>query len=121
MASPARSAVTAPLAAAYAVCGALGLDDTLRGRAFRAIAVGIVLVGTVFAATGTRPLSLILFAQAANGLMLPAIAVILLWLMNQRRFLADAANRWRSNLLASVVLVVAFALGASKLASVFGA
>ena len=64
------SAVTAPLAAAYAVCGALGLDDTLRGRAFRVV--------------------------------------------------ADAANRWSSNLLASVVVLVACGLGAGKLFSVLG-
>ena len=112
------SAVTAPLAAAYAVCGALGLDDTLRGRAFRLIALAVVGTGTVFAATGARPLSLILFAQAANGLMLPVIALILLWLMNQRRIVGDAANRWSSNLLASVVVVIACGLGAGKVLSV---
>jgi NRAMP (natural resistance-associated macrophage protein)-like metal ion transporter len=115
------SAVTAPLAAAYAVTGALGLDDTLRGRSFRAIALAVVAIGTLFAATGARPLSLILFAQAANGLMLPVIAAVLLWLMNQPRYLGRATNGWLSNLLAGAVVLVTFALGASKLAGVFGA
>ncbi len=114
------SAITAPLAAAYAVCGALGLPDTLRGTAFRAIALAVVATGTVFAATGARPLSLIVFAQAANGLLLPIIAAILLWLMNQRRYLADAANGWRSNLLGIIVVIVTLGLGANKLSGLLG-
>ncbi|MEE4279574.1 MAG: Nramp family divalent metal transporter [Halieaceae bacterium] len=111
------SAVTAPLAAAYAVSGVLGLDDSLRGRAFRAIALGVVAIGTAFAVTGSSPLSLILFAQAANGLMLPVVAAVLLWLMNQRRFLGDAVNGWRSNALGVLVVAVTVALGAYKLLS----
>ena len=109
------SAVTAPLAAAYAVCGALGLDDRVKGRAFRAIALSIVAIGTVFAATGGRPLSLIIFAQATNGLLLPLIAMVLLWLMNQRHLLKTAANGARSNLLGGIVVLVAIGLGLYKL------
>lgn len=109
------SAVTAPLAAGYAVSGALGYDDSHRGKVFRLVALMVVLTGTVFAAAGTRPLSLIVFAQAANGLLLPIIAAILLWLMNQQRYLGDAANRWPSNLLAALVLIVTLGLGANKL------
>ena len=112
------SAVTAPLAAAYAVCGALGLNDTLSGRAFRVLAVAVVFVGTVFAATGARPISLIVFAQAANGLMLPVIAAILLWLMNRRDLMGQSANGWRSNLIGAAVVLVIFALGGYKLWSV---
>jgi Mn2+/Fe2+ NRAMP family transporter len=114
------SAITAPLAAAYAVCGALGLPDTMRGTAFRAIALSVVATGTVFAATGARPLSLIVFAQAANGLLLPIIAIILLWLMNQRRYLGDAANGWSSNLLGILVVMVTLGLGGNKLLGLLG-
>lgn len=114
------SAITAPLAAAYAVCGALGLPDTLRGTAFRGVALAVVATGTVFAATGARPLSLIVFAQAANGLLLPIIAIILLWLMNQRRYLGDAANGWSSNLLGILVVMVTLGLGGNKLLGLLG-
>jgi len=114
------SAITAPLAAAYAVCGALGLPETLRGSAFRVIALGVIATGTLFAATGARPLSLIVFAQAANGLLLPVIAVILLWLMNERRLLGSAANTGRSNLLGAAVVAITVGLGTNKLAGLFG-
>ncbi|MEM1403318.1 MAG: Nramp family divalent metal transporter [Pseudomonadota bacterium] len=113
------SAVTAPLAAAYAVCGALGWKDSVDGRAFRVVAVLVVLCGTVFAATGARPLAMILFAQAANGLLLPIIAAVLIWLMNQRGYLNEAANNWRSNALGLLVVLVSLGLGGNKLLSLF--
>ncbi|MFT7289204.1 MAG: manganese transport protein [Halieaceae bacterium] len=109
------SAITAPLAAAYAVCGALGWQDQLQGKAFRIVAVTVILTGTLFAATGSRPLSLIIFAQAANGLLLPFIAAALLWLMNQREHLAEAVNGWRSNVLAMLIVATTLGLGGSKL------
>lgn len=115
------SAITAPLAAAYAVCGALGWDDSLRNSRFRAIALLIIAIGTVFAATGSRPLAAIIFAQATNGLLLPFVAVALLWLMNRRRSLASAVNGWRSNLLGAVVVLVTVGLGLSKIAALFAA
>lgn len=114
------SAITAPLAAAYTVCGALGYTDQLHGRVFRATALTVVLTGTVFAASGTRPLSLIVFAQAANGLLLPVIAGLLLWLMNQRQHLGAAANGWASNLLGIAVLLVALGLGLNKILALIG-
>ncbi|MBT8447219.1 MAG: Nramp family divalent metal transporter, partial [Gammaproteobacteria bacterium] len=113
------SAVTAPLAAAFAVCGALGWSDHPQDRAFRAVAIAVIVIGTVFAASGARPISLILFAQAANGLLLPLIAVVLLWLMNQRRYLSDHVNGWRSNLLGALVVGTALGLGGNKLLSLF--
>ncbi|MDP5054205.1 MAG: Nramp family divalent metal transporter [Congregibacter sp.] len=114
------SAITAPLAAAYAVCGVLGLPDTLRGFAFKGVALTVIATGTLFAATGARPLSLIVFAQAANGLLLPIIAIILLWLMNERHLLGNAANSWRSNLLGGIVVAVTVGLGLNKMAGLIG-
>ncbi|MEM6300168.1 MAG: Nramp family divalent metal transporter [Pseudomonadota bacterium] len=109
------SAVTAPLAAAYAVCGALGWNEQMQSTAFRSVALCVLITGVVFAVLGTRPLTLILFAQAANGLMLPAVVLTLLWLMNQRRFLGDAANRPLSNLLGFIVALVSLSIGLNKL------
>jgi len=114
------SAITAPLAAAYAVCGALGWQDRMHGRAFRAVALAVVACGTVFAAAGTRPVSLIVFAQAANGLLLPLVALALLWIMNRKALLGELSNRWPSNLLGALVLAVTVGLGANRIASLFG-
>src|SRR5690606_32462573 len=71
------SAITAPLAAAWATCGLLGWPTDLRTARFRLVWAAVILVGAGFAVTGARPLHAILLAQAANGLLLPVIAVFL--------------------------------------------
>jgi len=114
------SAVTAPLAAAFAVCGALGWERDLRARRFRLVWLAVLVTGTVFAALGTRPLTAILFAQAANGFLLPICAIFLLLEMNRQRELGAHTNRPLSNLLGGLVVLVTLGLGGLKILQVAG-
>ena len=114
------SAVTAPLAAAYAVCGALGWSRDMRATRFRLVWIAVLLSGTVFAAVGTKPLTAILFAQAANGFLLPIAAGFLLLVMNRRQLLGDYVNHSLVNLLGGLVVLVTVALGLLKILRVFG-
>lgn len=110
------SAITAPLAAAYATSGALGLSPDLRSRHFRAVWIAILMAGTVTAfAVGKSPIPAIVFAQAANGLILPLIAVFLLVAVNQRRLMNEHANGRLANLLGFLVTLVVTGLGAYKI------
>lgn len=113
------SAITAPLAAAYAVCGALGLSDDLKGRAFRTVWFTIIVIGVVVASLGYKPLPAILFAQATNGLLLPIIAVFLLVVMNKSDKLGAFRNSWVSNVAGLFVVSVVVGLGLYKLVSTF--
>ncbi|HBU34998.1 MAG TPA: manganese transporter, partial [Hyphomonas sp.] len=81
------------------------------GRVFRGIALTVLIVGTAVALLGVRPISIILFAQIANGLILPIIAVFLLIAMNRRGLLGDHVNSWLTNLLGMAVVVITFGLG----------
>ena len=114
------SAVTSPLAAAYAVSGALGWTPDLADARFRMIWVLVLGSGMLAAAVGTRPISAIMFAQAANGFLLPIIAIYLLYVMNSPRMLGEYRNRWGSNLVGALVVLVVSALGLFKLLQVFG-
>ena len=115
------SAVTAPLAAAYAVCGVLGWPRDLRGGRFRAVWVAVLVCGTVFSAIGIKPLAAILFAQAANGFLLPFCAVFLLLIMNRRDMLGAYTNKTLANTLGVAVVLVTVALGIIKIQQVLGA
>ena len=115
------SAVTAPLAAAYAVCGVLGWPLDLRGGRFRAVWVAVLVCGTVFSAIGIKPLAAILFAQAANGFLLPFCAVFLLLIMNRRDILGAYINKTPANTLGVAVVLVTVALGIIKIQQVLGA
>jgi Mn2+/Fe2+ NRAMP family transporter len=108
------SAITAPLAAAYAANGAFGWNEGLKGPRFR-LTWGLVLIaGTMVALSGVKPLAVIVFAQYANGLLLPLLAVLLIWLANQRTLLAASVNNRLFNGCALGVVIICLILGYSK-------
>jgi Mn2+/Fe2+ NRAMP family transporter len=114
------SAITAPLAAAYAVAGAAGWERDLKSWKLRAVWISVLSIGVLFSLTGIRPVAAILFAQAANGILLPAVGLFLLLAVNDERLLGQWKNRLPSNLVGGVVVIVTFLLGARALLSVFG-
>ena len=105
------SAVTAPLAAAWAAAGALGWEPDLSAPRLRLVWGLVIVAGAGFAAAGVRPVPAILFAQVANGLLLPAVAGFLLLVANDR----SRMGRWRNglalNLAGAGVLLVTVVLG----------
>jgi manganese transport protein len=114
------SAITAPLAAAYATSGALGWDPDLKSVGFRAVLIFVIVTGLVFALVGASPTEAIVFAQAANGLLLPLIAVFLLFAVNNKRLMGAFRNRPMTNLLGATVVLVVMGLGGYQLLGVLG-
>ncbi len=112
------SAVTAPLAAGYAVAGAAGWRADMASWRVRGITLAVLLMGTIFAAlAGKSPTETILVAQVANGLLLPLVAVFLLVVVNRRAILGRYANGWLANSAGIVVVAIATALAVWKLAT----
>ena len=109
------SAITAPLAAAYAIAGVVGWQQDLKGWPLRAVWGSITLIGTVLATIGQRPVTAIVIAQAINGLMLPVLAVFLLVVMNRRDLLGEQTNGWLANSLGGLVVIVVSGLGLFQL------
>ncbi len=113
------SAVTAPLAAAFALSGILNTDKNLNSIKFKAIWITILILGLLVASSGYRPISVILFAQIANGILLPVITMFLLWIMNNNE-LGNYKNSLLQNIMGLLVLAVTFVLSARSLMSAFG-
>ena len=114
------SAITAPLAAAYATSGALGWERNLRARKFQAVWAIIIIVGTIFAVIGTSPVAAIVFAQAANGVLLPIIAVFLLIVMNRSNLLGEFKNGVVANILGAVVVLIVAGFGIFQILRALG-
>jgi manganese transport protein len=101
------SAITAPLAGAFATSGALGWENGMKDTRFKAVWLGILVFGMIFAGLGQgSPLAVIIFAQAANGILLPIVAIFLLYTMNNKKLLGEYANGTISNLLGSIVIII---------------
>ncbi len=112
------SAITAPMAAAWAVAGAMGWPRDLRDNRLRAVWGSIIAIGVIVALSGVQPLPAILAAQAANGLLLPIIAAFLVFVMNDRALLGESTNGMRANLAGALVVAITLALGGRALWSV---
>ncbi|MCQ8186337.1 Nramp family divalent metal transporter [Parvularcula maris] len=114
------SAVTAPMAAGFVAGELFASSEAERVRYFRLASLTVLLTGTVIAALGLRPEALILLAQAANGLLLPVVAVFLLALMNRSDLLGSHRNRLWSNIAGGLVVLTALFLGLRGLLRAFG-
>ncbi len=115
------SAITAPLAAAYAVGGALGLGTDLKSVRFRLLWGFVLSTGMccgIF--LGGSPYQIILLAQAGNGIVLPLVLVLLLLAANRRRIMGRYHNSGLANVLGALVVLVISGLSLVQLARVFG-
>ena len=109
------SAITAPLAGAYAVCGALGLVTSPKEMSFKIVAGLILLSGVLVAFSGIKPIAAIIFAQATNALLLPVIGVFLLIVVNNKRIMRQHTNSIISNILGWCIVALVVGLGSYKL------
>jgi Mn2+/Fe2+ NRAMP family transporter len=121
------SAVTAPLAAAITVRGLLadpaaGAAGRVasrwsdRGSRFRGVWIAVLFVGLAFALADLRPIPVILLAQALNGILLPSVAIFLLFTVNDRRLMGEhGMNGVTANTILGFVVAVTVALGLANL------
>jgi manganese transport protein len=112
------SSITAPLATAYALSEIAGKPRS--GKLFKGVAFAILLIGTAVALIGYKPISIILVAQVANGILLPVVAIFLLVAMNRRSLLGDRVNGPIANLLGGVVILITLGLGLRLVLRAFG-
>ena len=118
------SAITAPLAAAFALKGILDFkhdsqNTSLDSIGFKATWMVILIVGVLISSLGFKAVSIILFAQVANGILLPVISLFLVWMMNREILGAYKNNLWQ-NIAAAIVIIITLLLSGRSLMSAFG-
>ncbi len=114
------SAITAPLAAAYATAGVLGWSVDRDTGKVRLVWSTVVLIGTGLAFLGQHPLVAILLAQAVNACLLPLLAGCLLFVMNQQNLLGSYTNGMLANMAGGAVVLIVTSLGVFQFFRVFG-
>lgn len=113
------SAITAPVAAAFAVSGCFGWSGKLSDLRLKITATTVVLIGFAFAiGLGKSPQQTIILAQAANGLLLPLIAVLLIAICNRKSVMKTFKNGPLSNGLGILILAITAVIAFNQLNSV---
>ena len=98
------SAITAPLAAAFVAANCLGWSSDLKSKKFRAVWATVLLIGVLTLSLDVQPIQVIRFAQVANGILLPIVAVFLVWVVNRKSLMGQLRNTLFQNALAIIIL-----------------
>ena len=114
------SAITAPLAAAYVANSCFGWKAGFKDAKFRGIWMLILVMGVFFLSFGIKPIEIIKFAQITNGLLLPIIAVFLLWVVNRVGVMGKYKNTWLQNSIGLLIILLSILLGAKSILTVIG-
>jgi len=105
------SAITAPYAAAFASSGILNWKGGQNSKGFRAVWMGVLLAGMTVSLLNLKPLSVIVFAQVANGIILPMASIFLLVVLNNRRQMGQLVNTLCQNIIGGIIILIVSALG----------
>lgn len=106
----ATSVMSASLATAYAISGALGWKLDLKSYKFRSIWAIIILIGVVFSGLNYNPTEIIIFAQYANGLILPIIVLFMIFVMSNSKRLGKNVNKTWMNVVAWIIFIITLVL-----------
>ena len=107
------SALTAPMAAAFVVAECFRLKQ--QGWGYRLTAFSVLAVGLYFITRGIVPIEIIRFAQIANGIMLPVIGLLLLFMVNNSRLMRGATPNKMQNVIFLLVEFFFIFLGIKSL------
>jgi len=116
-ASGITSSITAPLAAAYVAKSCFGWQDSLKNIKFRAIWIIILIIGVLVSMVKINPIEIIKFAQFSNSLLLPIIAIILLWLINNKDIISNKYSYRYQNIFGFLIVIISLILGTKGLIS----
>jgi Mn2+/Fe2+ NRAMP family transporter len=117
------SALTAPYAAAFASSGVLGWKGGHDSKGFKGVWLGVILAGLIVSslreAFNFNPLSVIIFAQVANGFVLPVASIFLLFVLNNRQKMGKLVNNIKQNILGSLIILIVTFLGLWNIIKLF--
>ena len=111
------SAIATPLGASYTLAGLFGWKYDNSDNRFKITNIMIVLMGILGSGTGFNPISLILFSQFLNGIILPVVVIYLVYSTSQKKLLGEYRNNKIQSTIGWIVAIISLILGGSSLIS----
>ena len=113
------SAIVTPLGVSYVLAGLFKWKMDKTDKRFFATNIIVVVIGIIVSATGYNPISIIMMAQAVNGIFLPIIVIALVFITSRTRVLGQYKNSLLRNLLGGCVAIISLVIGISSVMSLF--
>ncbi len=113
------SSITAPLAAAYVADSCFNWNAQRKDWRFRLVWGLVVLLGVFSLSFEVKPIEVIQFAQIANGILLPVMAVLLVGITNTTRIMGSFKNTLVQKVLGYLIVLLSLLLGIKSLVKVF--
>lgn len=120
LAAGVTSAITAPLAAAFVASSCFGWDKGMGNRKFKLVWSLVLFFGVFSLSFNIKPIQIIQFAQIANGILLPVMAMLLLWIVNKNSIMGNHKNSFLQNIFGFIIVGFAIFLGTKSILKVIG-
>lgn len=114
------SAITAPLAAAFVTSSCMGWRGGMDDKRFKWVWATVLSLGVLFLSFNIKPIQVIQFAQVANGILLPVMAILLLWIVNRKTVMGKHTNTNVQNILGIIIVAFSIFLGGKSILKVMG-
>ena len=91
----------------------------MKSKKFRLVWILVLLFGVIVSMIDINPIEIIKFAQFSNSLLLPIIAIILLWIVNNNRITGSQYSYNYQNIFGAIIIIISIVLGARGIISIF--
>lgn len=113
------SAVCTPMGVSYVLAGLFGWKTDSSDKRYTLTNAAVLITGIVIAALGTNPLGLIMTAQAVNGIVLPVVVGVTVYLTCREKIMGKYKNNMLQTVLGIAIFAISLILGASSFLGVF--
>lgn len=120
LAAGVTSAITASLAAAFVASSCFGWSGGMQDKRFKMVWGFVLFCGVFFLSFDIQLIQVIQFAQMANGILLPIMAILLLWIVNRKSVMGPYKNTWIQNVIGIAIVGFSIFLGAKSIFKVIG-
>lgn len=113
------SAVCTPMGVSYVLAGLFKWQTTTKDKRYAATNFLVLLTGIIIAAMGFNPIALIMAAQMVNGIVLPVVVGVTIYLTASHRVMGEFHNSTLENVLGVAIFLISLVLGGSSVISLF--
>lgn len=113
------SAVCTPMGVSYVLAGLWGWKTDRSDKRFLFTNAAVLFVGIIIAATGSNPIALIMTAQAVNGIVLPVVVGVTVYLTCSSKLMGKFKNNTIQTVLGTLIFFISLYLGLSSVFSLF--